>query len=286
MSAVLSTAEITARCGFARDAARRLGTRALAARRAAGASALSVDVKGPQDFVTRVDRDTELALKAELAGAFPSDRFMGEEFGGGSGVGPVWVVDPIDGTSNFIRGLNHWGVSMALVDDGAVQAAVVYDAPHDALYSAIAGAGAFRNGEPIRTVATTDLAAGLAILGTSRKEPLDRYLDLLRGLHAAGAEHRRIGSAAIGLVRVAEGVADAYYEATLNSWDALGGLLIVAEAGGETLAPPLESFLKEPGPVLCGGPAMVALIRSLIADRAHEMAAFAPATPLTSGPSR
>lgn len=253
-------AALRARCTFACALSRKVGQRARRFRDSQTPAGLGIETKGPQDFVTIADKEAEMTIRAELARAFPKDGFLGEETRGNAGANDTWVVDPIDGTTNYIRGLRHWGVSMAFVSEGCVRLGVIYDAPHDQLFWAIEGQGAYVDEAPLRAVAQSDIAASMVILGTSGRSELSNYLSLIAALHEAGAEHRRLGSAAIGLVCVAEGTADAYFEASLNAWDALAGLLIAAEAGALAFAPRLDAFLTEPGPVLAGSPELVELI--------------------------
>lgn len=232
------------------EIARQAGHHALALRR--DLASLEVAEKGLQDFVTRADVEVESLIRDTLLGRFPDDGFVGEE----SGRRPpkarhgTWVVDPIDGTANYIRGVRHWGVSIAYAQDGRTEIGVVHDAPNDALYTARRGGGAHRDGVSITVSKTKDMQRALAILGMSRRMDLADYLDTIRRLSETGADYRRLGSAAIGLARVAEGVADLYFEAHLHPWDALAGMLIVTEAGGAVRSVDLATMLAEGGPVL------------------------------------
>ena len=259
-------AALNERLELARGLARRVGRDALEFREAGGRDALGTKIKGLQDFVTEADLNAERTIRSELARHFPGDGFLGEETGGAPTSAGYWVVDPIDGTANFLRGLRHWGVSVAYVADERIQLGVVFDPPNDLTYHARAGQGALCNDRSIGVSGNIDPRTALGIVGVSRRTGFDRYLGFLRALHDAGIEHRRIGSAAIGLARVAEGVADFYYEAHLNCWDALAGMLIAQEAGAKTFAPPLGSFAAHGGAVLCGVPVMVELIDALVSD--------------------
>ncbi|MEM8589058.1 MAG: inositol monophosphatase family protein [Pseudomonadota bacterium] len=246
--------------------ARQAGRHALALRR--DLAGLEVEEKGLQDFVTRADVEVEALIRDALLGRFPDDGFLGEEDSRrppNDGHG-TWVVDPIDGTSNYIRGIRHWGVSIAYVRDGRVEVGVIHDAPNDALYAAGRGGGASRDGLPITVSKTADMTKALAFMGMSRRMGLDDYLGDIRRLTEAGADYRRLGSAAIGLARIAEGVADLYFEAHLNSWDALAGMLIVAEAGGSVRTPDLQVMLDRGGPVLADNGRLGAQI-GFLADR-------------------
>ncbi len=242
------------RLDAAMTAAREAGR--LALDYAANRASLRIDMKNPQDFVTEADKELELKIRSALQQQFPDDGFVGEETGRAVGAAGYWVVDPIDGTANFMRGLPCWGISIAYVRDRVVRLGVIYDPPNDALYHAQYRAGAFRNDVPIGIAEPPDLSQALAILGVSRRTPLEDHLNLIRKLSDAGIDYRRLGSAAIGLAQVAEGVAQFYYEQHLNCWDALAGMLIAHEAGAQVIAPVLTDFVLKGGPVFAGLPAM------------------------------
>jgi myo-inositol-1(or 4)-monophosphatase len=231
-----------------------------------GAENLGTTSKGLQDFVTVADKAAEDAIRAGLLDAFPDDGFVGEESGGERGKGGYWVVDPIDGTSNYLRGLRHWGVSIAYVENGKTVVGVVHDSPTGRIYSALLGGGATRDGQSINVSTTTNPHSAVGILGASRRTSFDIYLNQLRALYDAGIEHRKIGSAAIGIVRVAEGVVDFYYEKHLNCWDALAALLIAQEAGAQVVAPPMDNFIPDGGEVFCGTPKLFPQIKVLLVD--------------------
>lgn len=241
---------LKARVALAEQVARRVGREASAFREEAGPAALSVESKGLQDFVTVADRRAEDSIRETLLGAFPEDGFMGEESGIGRRGATFWVVDPIDGTTNYIRGFRHWGVSIAFVADGRVQIGVIYDAAIDRVYTAVRGGGAFKDGAQIRASTVTDPSRAIAILGHSRRTSFDDYLSVARTLYQQGIDYRRMGAAAIGLVRVADGIADLYYEQHLNGWDMLAGALIAQEAGAVVLMPPLDVSLGDGGPII------------------------------------
>lgn len=212
--------------------------------------------KGLQDFVTAADRKGEERIRNTLAEVFPGDGFLGEETGGAPAAGGFWVVDPIDGTTNYIRGLRHWSVSIAFVRDGEIEIGAIYDATTGRVYSAARGKGALCEDEPIAVARRENPAEALAILGCSRRTRFDDYLALQRRLYDMGVDYRRLGSAALGLVRVARGVADLYYEAHVNSWDIMAGSLIAREAGAVVDMPPLEIMLERGGPLAAFSPSL------------------------------
>ncbi|MDC9835991.1 inositol monophosphatase family protein [Rhizobium binxianense] len=256
MSSAFDAAAIHARSEVAISVALEVGREAARFRRGSNPGTLAVENKGLQDFVTIADRRAEQAIRDGLILRFPDDTFMGEESGGGSGEGGTWVVDPIDGTTNYIRGFRHWGVSIAFVAGGTVEIGVVYDAAQDQVFHAIRGGGAFKDGLPVHAAATVDPARALVILGHSRKTSFDDHLALLRRLHERGMDYRRTGAAAIDLVRVAEGAADLYYERHLNAWDMLAGALIAKEAGAAVAMPDVDRLLVQGGPVIAHAPGL------------------------------
>jgi myo-inositol-1(or 4)-monophosphatase len=197
-------------------------------------SSFSVGFKGPQDYLTEVDGETEDLIAARLHEAFPHDGFIGEETAGRPvrEGGAVWVVDPIDGTANFARGVPHFCVSIACVLDNAVEVAALYDPMRDELFSARRGGGAFLNGAPIRASDATALASSTIEVGWNMRAGVAKYLDLLRRVALWGASPFRTGSGALGVAYVAAGRRDGYVEHHINAWDCLAAILLVQEAGG------------------------------------------------------
>ncbi len=199
------------------------------------------DMKGPQDFLTETDAEVEELIRRRLNELFPSDSFFGEE-GGGSFERDVWVVDPIDGTANFARGIPHFAISIAFVRDGRTEIGVVYNVMQAELYTAQRGRGALLNGEPIKVSGLNDMRQATVEAGWSSRLPAEPYLKAVEKLKASGANVRRAGSGTLGLAYVADGRIDAYCELHINSWDALAALLLIDEAGGWT-----NNFLAKDG---------------------------------------
>ena len=255
---------MTDRYEFACVLARQVGREALRYWNEQGADGLGTESKGLQDFVTIADKVAENTIRSELKRMFPGDGFVGEETGGSPGLAGYWVVDPIDGTANYVRGLRHWGVSIAFVSGGKTQLGIVHDSPTDRLYHARIGHGAYRDEQSINVAPTTDPHTAMGILGTSSRVPVDAYLGRIRALYEVGVEHRKIGSAAIGIVRVAEGVVDFYHESHLNSWDALAAVLIAREAGGAAKVPEMDDFIANGGSVFCSTPALSVMLYELL----------------------
>jgi myo-inositol-1(or 4)-monophosphatase len=199
---------------------------------------LTIEFKGPQDFVSRADRDVEALIRRELGAAFPDDRFLGEE-SATQFTGPIdrcWVVDPIDGTHNFLRGIAYWNVAIAYVEEGEAQLGVVFDAVSGRLYHAARGAGAWCDDASgtarLQVAATNELAGAYVALGHHDRAPDARYLEIRRRMMESGVAMRNFGSAALQLAHVAAGHLDGFVELQLSIWDAIGALLLVEEAGG------------------------------------------------------
>jgi myo-inositol-1(or 4)-monophosphatase len=204
---------------------------------------LQVSLKGPGNFVTAADRRAEEIVREELAKARPNYGFLGEEGGSHAGSDKThrWIVDPLDGTTNFLHGIPHFAVSIALeragAQGGAIVAAVTYNPANDELFVAERGKGAFLNDQRLRVAArrrTIDgvVGCGLPHYGRGDAEHLraSRYEIAAAQRNFAGL--RRYGSATLDLAWVAAGRLDAYWERNLSPWDMAAGILLVREAGG------------------------------------------------------
>lgn len=210
------------------------------------------------DLVTDVDRAAEALILRRILAARPDDAVVGEEgtaHDGSSGV--RWIVDPIDGTTNFVFGHPGFGVSIAAEVDGTVVAGAVADAVHRQVFHASLGGGASVDGRAIRVRPTTELSRALVATGFSylpdrRRRQAEALMTLLPRI----ADIRRMGSAAIDLCGVALGRVDAYYELALNEWDLAAGALIAAEAGAVVR----RTTVSEPDPDTPGGRRDVALM--------------------------
>ena len=197
---------------------------------------LQVSVKGAGDFVSRADTQAEKIIRDELMGARPTYGWMGEETGEAEGADPTrrWIVDPLDGTTNFLHGLPHWAVSIALEHKGEVVAGVVFDPAKDELFWAEKGAGAWMNEGRIRVSGRRAMGEALFATGIpfGAKKTLPATMRDLARLMPACAGVRRVGSAALDLAYVAAGRYDGYWERELNAYDMAAGLILVREAGG------------------------------------------------------
>lgn len=214
-----------------------------------GETTRSYSMKGPQDFLTVTDAASEAHIRGLLSAHFPNDSFFGEE-GGGDIAERVWVVDPVDGTANFARGIPHFCISIAYVENGRTEIGAIYNPALDELYFARRGEGATRNGLPIRVAQTERFDTASIEMGWSTRVPNATYLDVVKNLLDMGTNVRRAGSGALALAYVADGRSDGYIELHMNSWDCLAGLLLVSEAGGD-VCPFLDiGSLEEGGAVL------------------------------------
>jgi len=210
---------------LARDAGR-------LAHSAFGQSATSM--KGRHDVVTEMDAEVERYIRRAIAARYPDDTIIGEEEGGGGDGARVWLIDPIDGTANYARGIPHYCVSIGYLEHGVPTVAALHDPSHDWLYTAARGEGAWRDGERLAVSPCADLAAATVECGWSTRRSTDAYLALVARVMGVGCAMRRVGSGALGLADVAAGRSEAYCELHINAWDCAAGILLVREAGGHT----------------------------------------------------
>jgi myo-inositol-1(or 4)-monophosphatase len=235
---------------------------------------LQVSVKGPGDFVSQADLRAEETLRQELARARPGFGFLMEESGaaGGEDWEWRWVVDPLDGTTNFLHGIPHWAISVGIEkrvaeDRTELMAGVVYSPAQDELFWAEKGAGAFMNDRRLRVSARRVLteavfATGIPFAGVVRKA---EFSAILASIMPQVAGVRRFGSAALDLCWTAAGRYDGYWELGIKPWDMAAGLVILKEAGGFATDPhggePYPS-----GDVVVGNPTMQPRLRTLVAE--------------------
>jgi myo-inositol-1(or 4)-monophosphatase len=197
---------------------------------------LQVSLKGPANFVTAADRRAEETLRAELGKARPGYGFLGEEGGRHEGTDGThtWIVDPLDGTTNFLHGIPQFAISIGLERSGAIVAAVIYNPITDELYTAERGKGAFLNDRRLRVAGRRNLAEAVIACGLPHLGRGDLPLGLkeLGAVQGQVAGLRRFGAAALDLAFVASGRIDGYWERNLSPWDMAAGVLMVREAGG------------------------------------------------------
>jgi myo-inositol-1(or 4)-monophosphatase len=196
--------------------------------------AIAVRTKSANDFVSEVDHEAEHAIVETLRGAYPSHAILAEEGGASGSSDFVWIIDPLDGTTNFLHGFPQYAVSIALTHKGVLQQAVVYDPTRNDLFTATRGSGAFLNNQRIRVSKRTRLAESLVGTGFPFRQfaNVDAYLAIFRDLMQKTAGVRRPGAASLDLAYVAAGRLDAFWEFGLSPWDMAAGALLILEAGG------------------------------------------------------
>ena len=213
-------------------AARQAGTVLL--RHMSKLDSLNVFEKDRQDYASEVDSLAETEIIRELRRAYPDIAILAEESGAMGKGRQTFIIDPLDGTSNFLRGFPHFCVSIALVENGEPTDGVIFDPLRNELFTASRGAGALLNDKKIRVGERKDLAGSLLLTGfPPRERPrLAPQLETIRSLLGEAEDIRRTGSAALDLAYVAAGRSDAYFEAGVKAWDIAAGMLLVREAGG------------------------------------------------------
>lgn len=193
------------------------------------------ELKGHQDILTEADTFVEALISGAINEAFPQDLILGEETASQpASAESLWVVNPIDGTANFARGIAHFCVCIAWVRHGITELGAIYNPVSQELYLARRGHYALKNGQPLCCSAITDAQRACVELGWSSRHSQRHYLDVMAAMLNLGASVRRGGSGALALAWVAEGRTDGYAEIHMNAWDCLAGLLLVREAGGQT----------------------------------------------------
>ena len=235
---------------------------------------LNITVKSRNDFASEVDRQAESEIVSILQRAYPDHAILGEEHGA---LGPqdsdhVWVIDPLDGTTNFLHGFPQFAVSIGLLHRGRPERGVVYDPVKQELFTAARGQGATLNNRRLRVTRQNGLTGALLGTGIPFKDQsyLDAYLGMLKDLLRDAAGIRRAGSAALDLAYVAAGRFDGFWEIGLNSWDMAAGVLLVQEAGG--LVTDLEGGARylETGSIVCANPKLHGPMLDLIRPHLTE----------------
>jgi myo-inositol-1(or 4)-monophosphatase len=230
---------------------------------------LTWERKAESDFVSIVDRGAEALIRGQLAPAGREVTFVGEESAPDavSGQGITFIVDPLDGTTNYLHGFPAYAVSIAALVDGVLAAGVVLDVPRNECFTAVRNGGAFRDGQRISVSTIADPT--LALIGTGvpfrNRDLIERYLQQLPKVMATTSGVRRAGSAALDLAHVAAGRFDAFWELRLAPWDVAAGILLVREAGG--VITDFDGVASSPafGGYVAGNPAMHAWLLATIA---------------------
>jgi myo-inositol-1(or 4)-monophosphatase len=231
----------------------------------AGRGRLAITRKGAQDLVSEADRRLEELIVARLSEAFPEDGFLGEEGGTrNAGAPATWIIDPIDGTHNFLTGIPFWCLSVGLVAGGRSVLGIIYDPEGGELFSARSGGGAFLNGAPIRVSGETDIARARICVGFSYRRSVAEHVRGVERLLGAGCEYLRLGSGALGLAYAAAGRFDGYWERHINAWDVAAGLVLVSEAGGWTNDFFAGGGMASGNEILAATPALAEALKQLV----------------------
>lgn len=232
-----------------------------------------VEEKGRNDVVSRADRESEALVREILLGAFPGDLFVGEEGGvaGSDPEAPAWIVDPLDGTVNFVRGFPHWCVSIGRTAggrNGDLVLGVVWDPVKKDLFVAEKGSGAFRNGRRVRVTRRDGLEGAALATGFPFRihDRIDTFLRIFKAVFLEVQSIRRAGSAALDLAYVSCGIFDGFFELGLSPWDSAAGAVLVREAGGVVTDFEGGGSWRERGNTLAAGPGVHAALARLVAS--------------------
>ena len=235
---------------------------------------LNIVEKGRQDYASEVDSLAEKEIIRELRRAFPDHAFLCEESGALGQARYTFVVDPLDGTSNFLHGIPHYAVSIGLLEGNEPIHAVVYDPQRNDIFTASRGSGAFLNDRRIRVTARETIEGAMLITGFPPRERkrLRPQLDAVHALLDEAEDIRRTGSAALDLAYVACGRADAYFEAGVKPWDIAAGMLLVREAGGRCIDFRGAAATPRNGQIVAGNLRMSELVQKRIVESGYASA--------------
>lgn len=228
---------------------------------------VKVSAKRDKDFVTEVDKAAEEAIIGVLKEAYPEHAILAEESGASGDSEYVWIIDPLDGTTNFIHGVPQYAISIALAHKGVLSHAVVYDPNRNELFTAVKGGGAYLNERRIRVSKRIKLNEILVGTGFPFRyfEHVDAYMGMLRDFMHKTAGVRRPGAAALDLAWVAAGRLDGFWELGLSPWDMAAGALLITEAGGLVGDLTGEAKYLETGNIVGGNPKVFVQLLQIIA---------------------
>ena len=268
-------------------AARRAGN--LINRGARDLDLLTVTAKGPKDFVSEIDRAAEAAIVETLLDAYPDHAILAEEGtakGANAEAENLWIIDPLDGTTNFLHGFPQYCVSIALQHRGQITQGVIYDPVRNDLFTATRGRGAFLNDRRMRVSKRHHLRDCLIGTGFPFRDGsyLDTYLRMMKTMIEQTAGLRRPGAAALDLAYVAAGFYDGFWEVGLNPWDVAAGSLLVQEAGGLIGDLSGEGDFIHGGQVIAANPKVFAQMITVLAPYRAEMARKVPPHPVHPAP--
>lgn len=240
------------RTDFAVDLAKRAGMLAMEYYRRL--DTLTIESKGHQDLVSEADKEVELFVRRELAAHYPQDGIVGEEHATvASQSGFTWVIDPIDGTANFVRGIPQWCVIIACCNDGIAQVGVIHDPVSGETFHGYRGGGAFSNGRAISVSNSSSLGDGTVGLGFNNRSNATNVVPVITDILGAGGIFFRNASGGLMLAYVASGRLIGYVEEHMNAWDCVAGLLLIEEAGGIILQPDPKTVLQKGTVIVAGG---------------------------------
>lgn len=232
---------------------------------------LQVSKKGPADFVTVADMRTEKLLREELGHARPGFGFLMEEAGEHPGKDPHrrWIIDPIDGTTNFVHGIAQFAISIAAEENGEITAGLIFEPINEELFWAEKGQGAYLNDRRIRVSSRTHMAqslfaTGIPFMGRGTEADHDNFLAEMKAVMSVSAGIRRFGSAALDLAYVAAGRFDGFWERKLQPWDMAAGILIVREAGGLVSDLSGRDSMLDSGSIIAANPNLQPDLRKLV----------------------
>ena len=233
---------------------------------------LTIDQKSPNDFASEVDRKAEQEIIKILLTAYPDHAVLAEESGEHKGNDYLWVIDPLDGTTNFLHGFPQYAVSIALKHKNRLELGVIYDPNRDELFTAERGGGAMLNNRRIRVSKQASLRGALIGTGFPFKsmENIEPYLAMFKAVSADSAGIRRAGAAALDVAYVACGRLDAYWEIGVKEWDIAAGILLVQEAGGVASDFAFNDQYLQSGNVIVGNPKMHQLMYQALAPHVPD----------------
>lgn len=231
---------------------------------------LEIIDKGLQDFVTEADQNVELHIRKLIEDAFPEDGIVGEEHAPKIGTsGYRWVIDPIDGTSNFVNAMPVWCVVLGVVKDDVTEIGTIHDPNSDETFHAVKGQGALLNGAPLQTPADTVIHRGAISTGYCNRVSKSRTVAVIADILSRDGVFHRNGSGALSLAYVAAGRLIGYVEEHMNAWDCIAGQLIISEAGGRIEDQSADEMIKHGGRVVAASAGIFDELVS-IADAAYE----------------
>ncbi|WP_299695013.1 inositol monophosphatase family protein [uncultured Tateyamaria sp.] len=219
----------------------------------ANRATLVVDQKGAQDWVSEADKNVETFIRDRIGHTWPDDGIVGEEHAPKAGTsGFDWVIDPIDGTTNFVNGIPAWTVVLAGVSGGQTQVGVIHEPNVGETYAALRGHGATMNGATMQVAAGVPLDSGTVSIGYSNRVQAAHVLPVIAAVIDRGALYHRNASGALSLAYVADGRLLGYVEEHMNAWDCLAGQLMIAEAGGRIEDQDADAMIRSGGRVVAG----------------------------------